>query len=148
MVKKVDELAPDHIGWRLWNASKQWETRFAAAMIDAGFSWYGDARAGVIPYISASGTRQVDIVNRMQISKQAVHQSLSELEMDGVIRRVPDPDDGRGRIVQFTERGVAARKAALKIKEALENDLRAELGEVQFDALYASLGAFLPKEDR
>jgi len=146
MVKQIDELTPDHIGIRLWEASKLWETQFTAGMIAAGYPWFGEAKASVLPYISPQGTKQVEIVRRMQISKQAVQQLILELEAEGIITRLPDPDDGRGRIVAHTEAGITMRRAAVQVKAEVENSLRAKLGDTQFSTLFEALGAIVQAE--
>jgi DNA-binding MarR family transcriptional regulator len=38
-------------------------------------------------------------------SSGAVTNRLRHMESDGLIRRVPDPDDGRGLLVELTEKG-------------------------------------------
>ncbi|WP_130409632.1 MarR family winged helix-turn-helix transcriptional regulator [Thalassococcus sp. S3] len=139
MVKEIDDLRPDHIGWHLWEAAAQWKMRFSAGMIAAGHDWYGEARSGVIPYVDLNGTRQADIVQRMGLSKQAVQQLIVDLEQVGILHRVPDPADGRGKIVCFTEVGLAAQRDAAQVKREVENEMRRKLGAEAFDTLYALL---------
>ncbi len=139
MVKKVDYIAIDHIGWRLWDAAAVWKDRFAAEMVAAGHDWYAEARSSVMPYVSVNGTRQADIVARMGLSKQAVQQLIVDLERSGILRRDPDPDDGRGKIVRFTQRGLAAQQDGQKAKRKVEAEIREKLGDRAFDDLMATL---------
>ena len=139
MVKKVDEFRPDHVGWRLWDAAAVWKEKFAAEMVAMGHDWYREARSSVVPYVSPKGTRQADIVERMGLSKQAVQQLIVDLERSGILRREPDPSDGRGKIVRFTEKGLAAQADSLKAKRKVEAEVRSELGAEEFDRLMASL---------
>lgn len=136
MVKKIDDLSIDHIGWRLWDAATIWKDRFAAEMIAAGHDWYAEARSSVVPYIAANGTRQSDIVARMGLSKQAVQQLIVDLERAGIVRRESDPQDGRGRIVRFTEKGLAAVSDSAGAKRRVEAEMRARLGDTEFQQLY------------
>lgn len=46
--------------------------------------------------------RLVDIAERTGMSKQALGQIASEIEQLGYIKRVPDPEDGRAKNLQFT----------------------------------------------
>lgn len=135
MVKKVDEFRPDHIGWRLWDAAAVWKEKFAEQMVAAGHGWYAEARSSVVPYVGLDGTRQADIVARMGLSKQAVQQLIVDLERSGILRRDPDPDDGRGKIVRFTERGLAAQRDSQKAKRVVEAEIRARLGDREFESL-------------
>lgn len=135
MVKKVDEFRPDHVGWRLWDAAAAWKEKFAAHMVAAGHDWYAEARSSVMPYVSIQGTRQVDIVERMGLSKQAVQQLIVDLETSGILRRDPDPNDGRGKIVRFTELGLQAQRDSLNAKKAVETEIKTRLGDHEFDHL-------------
>lgn len=142
MVKKLDECAsmwPDHIGWRLWEASRAWQREFVAEMRAAGHLWFTDARATLLGHIGRRGTRQADLIGRMGITKQAVQQLVDGLEVEGILMRVPDPEDRRGRIVTHTEKGRAALRDADRIKARIEERYRRLLGEERFDALRDAL---------
>ena len=135
MVKEVDDLRPDHIGWRLWDAATVWKEKFAAEMVAAGHDWYMEARSSVMPYVGPKGTRQSDIVDRMGLSKQAVQQLIADLERSGILRRDPDPEDGRGKIVRLTEKGLAFDRDSQRAKRKVEAEIKAKLGDDAFDVL-------------
>ena len=139
MVKKVDDFAPDHIGWRLWDAAAVWKLAFEKEMIAAGHDWYAEARSSIVPYVSPGGTRQSEIVARMGLSKQAVQQLIKDLEAAGIVRREADPDDARGRIVKFTEAGLQANRDSIEAKRVVEARMRARLGDAEFERLYEIL---------
>ncbi len=115
-------------------------------MIRAGHDWYGEARSSVVPYIRQEGTRQSEIVAKMGLSKQAVQQLIADLENAGIVCREPDPDDGRGKIVKFTEEGLAAQRDAVRVKRDVEADYRRLLGQQDFEKLYALLKKLAPDE--
>lgn len=137
----------EHIGWRLWNAAGLWKSRFAEAMIAAGHDWYAEARSSVIPYIGPKGTRQSVLVRRMGLTKQAVQQLVDDLEREGIVQRVPDPKDGRARIIRFTEKGQQAQRDAQAVKRRIEDQFRRELGDADFDHLYRLLCKLAPDQD-
>ena len=139
MVKQVDEFAPDHIGWRLWDAAATWKLAFEKEMIAAGHDWYAEARSSIVPYVSPNGTRQSDIVARMGLSKQAVQQLIKDLEDAGIVRLEADPNDARGRIVLFTEAGLKANRDSITAKRVVEAKMRAQLGDAEFEQLYELL---------
>ena len=142
MVKHLDEKKlPDHIGWRLWQASRAWQAEFSAAMRTAGHRWFSEARAGLIGHIPRRGLRQSQLIQRAGISKQAVQQLVDGLEEEGVLQRLPDPDDRRGKIVSFTDKGLAALSDGDRIKLDIERDYRHRLGGPRFDALMEALRA-------
>ena len=139
MVKKIDEFRIDHIGWRLWDAAMVWKEKFASEMVSMGHDWYREARSSIIPYIRQDGTRQTELVERMGLSKQAVQQLIVDLEKSGIVHRIPDPSDGRGKIVMFTEKGLAAQRDSNKAKKKVEAELKSKLGTEDFDQLVAAL---------
>lgn len=126
---------PDHLGWRLWLASRQWQARFVAAMREAGHDWFTDARANLLAHVARAGTPQSVLISRMGISKQAVQQLVDGLVAEGVLERLPDPADSRSRIVRYTEAGAAAIRDADRIKRQIEDEYRARLGDQRFDML-------------
>ncbi len=139
MVKKIDDSRIDHVGWRLWDAAANWKEKFAAEMVALGHEWYAEARSSVMPYVGLKGTRQSDIVARMGLSKQAVQQLILDLENSGILRREPDPNDGRGKIVCFTEKGLAAQRDSQKAKRKVEAEIKALLGDKEFERLVSTL---------
>lgn len=145
MVKQLDEnevaTLPDHVGWRLWQASRAWQAEFAAAMRVAGHVWFSEGRAGLLGCIPPRGIRQSALIERMGISKQAVQQLLDGLETEGVIERASDPQDKRGKLVHYTGRGFAALRDGDRIKRDIEQSYRKRLGEGKFTALMEALRA-------
>lgn len=126
---------PDHIGWTLWQAAQVWRGEFTAAMVAAGYGWFGQARATLMAHIGPSGIRQGDLVDRARLTKQAVQQFLDELERDGILVRIPDKTDARARRVVLTEAGLAAMRDADRIKAEIEGRWRTKLGSAAFDQL-------------
>ena len=144
MVKELDENPGDlidHMGWRIWLASRNWQKEFVAGMRAAGHDWFTDARATLLAYIARRGTPQARIIDRMSISKQAVQQLIDGLEAEGIVRRLADPEDRRGRIVCYTDKGLAALRDADAIKRRIEERYAQLLGPDRFKALQDALVA-------
>ncbi len=143
MVKKIDEFEfpplTDHVGWRLWRASQQWLSRFQGEMVAAGHPCFAEARGQLIPHIDREGTRQSDLVLRVGLSKQAVQQLVAGLEADGLVERLPDPDDARGKVVAFTAAGAKLLNQAHEVKKRIERDYRTQLGAEGFAQLLQAL---------
>ncbi|MEI9410633.1 MarR family winged helix-turn-helix transcriptional regulator [Mesorhizobium salmacidum] len=142
MVKQLDEkteASPDHVGWRLWQAGRAWQVEFAAAMRSAGHAWFSEARAGLLGHIPRNGTRQSALIERAATSKQAVQQLLDGLEAEGVLERLPDPRDGRGKLVCYTRKGLDALRDGDRIKLQIERGYIDRIGEQRFAALMDAL---------
>jgi DNA-binding MarR family transcriptional regulator len=136
----LDDKYPDHIGWLLWRASQDWNAEFVDRMQAAGHAWFTAARSTLMGYVAPGGTKQGLLVERIGISKQAVQQLVDGLEEEGILERVADPDDKRGRIVRLTDQGRAAMKDANRIKLDIEAGYRARMGDVEFARLAELLG--------
>ncbi len=134
----------DHIGWRLWHAAMVWKARYTEEMVKAGHGWYAEARSNIIPHIAADGTKQSEIVREMGLTKQAVQQLVDDLELEGVVTRVPDPNDRRGKLVMFTEKGRRAQRDAVLVKRKVESEFRKKLGHEDFGRLFRLLHDLAP----
>lgn len=143
MVKELDESKdlPEHVGWLLWQANRAWLQDFVGAMHAAGYGWFSDARATLMGHIPRGGIRQSALIERVGTSKQAVQQVLDGLEAEGVIARVPDPDDRRGRLVRYTDRGRAALRDADRVKAEIERRYAQRIGPDRMAALAEALRA-------
>lgn len=93
------------------------------------------SHTALFPHIDLEGTRPSEIARRMGISKQAVGQLIKELEAMQAVVRVPDPSDGRARLVKFNDapgRGLLDGIAVLmafeaELTEAIGDDLMGDL---------------------
>ncbi len=97
-----------------------------------GFTELTHAHHVVWRYEGAHGRRPTEIAVASGLSKQAVNDLLGQLEGWGYLVRVRDPEDGRGRIVHFTERGHAARRAMREASAAIEDEWRTAIGEPEW----------------
>ena len=102
------------------------------------------AHTTLFPHIDLDGTRLTEIAQRMGLSKQAVGQLVTELESMEVLERVPDPTDGRAKLVRFARRdGRMVLFDGLALLDEFERELVEELGGECIDTLHEHLGALL-----
>ncbi len=71
------------------------------------------------------------MVEASGMTKQAFGEHVASLELHGYVVRVPDPADGRAKLVVPTQRGLAARTEARRIFAELEGEWAALVGEEQ-----------------
>lgn len=105
-----------------------------------------EIRAGhtaVLPHIDLEGTRITEIARRMNVTKQAVNQLVGDLERMGMVRRLPDPTDGRAKLVRFTARGRRQLLQGLSMLGELEDELAAALGTTRLRRLRMDLAAIV-----
>jgi DNA-binding MarR family transcriptional regulator len=83
----------------------------------------------LVPYLSTTGIRPTSLAALVDTSKQAVGQSLADLEARGLVEYLNDPTDGRARLVRLTRAGVATSKRGLSAIATIEQALADRLGK-------------------
>jgi DNA-binding MarR family transcriptional regulator len=91
--------------------------------------------------IDPDGTRLTDLAARANMTKQSVGEVATELERRGYIERVPDPGDGRAKIIRLTERGRDAQALGFRIIDELEQEWGERFGVERVAALREALEA-------
>jgi DNA-binding MarR family transcriptional regulator len=119
----------DNLGVLLWVPYRALEIRVHAALAEAGFADITPAQGRVFANIGREGTRLTELAARAQVSKQNASVLVDQLERAGYVRRVPDPADGRARLVQVAERGAASVPVVRATIAEVEAEWTASLGE-------------------
>ena len=73
------------------------------------------------------------------MTKQSMRQLVLDLEHQGYIKRVPDPDDRRATLVIFTGEGMRFIDDANEVKKEMEAEYLAILGLDRLEELKTSL---------
>jgi DNA-binding MarR family transcriptional regulator len=139
----VAELNP-HIGQLLRDAFRRFEEELGAALA-APREQFGvrPAHDAVLAYLDRDGTRASVLADRARLSRQAITQLTDELEERGVVVRLPDPADGRAKIIQYTPEALRIFDASRRTIAALERRWARELGPRTYAALRAGLEQLL-----
>lgn len=106
------------------------------------------AHVSLFPHIDLDGTRVTDIAARVGITKQAVVQLVNDLEALGMVERVPEPSDGRAKLVRFTEAGRQGLLDGLVLLRDVQAELTRQVGEERMQALHDGLVAVLEVMER
>lgn len=101
------------------------------------------AHTSVFPHLDHAGTRLTELARRMGISKQAVGQLVDELEQMGAVVRVPDPSDGRAKLIRFSITPGSSLLDGLAHLQSLERELGEKVGPERMTALHEGLTALL-----
>lgn len=110
----------------------------------AGFADIRPAHGKVFETIGQDGNRITDMAGRAQITKGSMVELVDHLQRGGYLQRLPDPADGRAKIVRLTPRGWdAVRVAAGAIADA-EKRWTAHVGERNMRILRRALQALPP----
>jgi DNA-binding MarR family transcriptional regulator len=105
---------------------------------------YNDIRIShgcVFGNIDPEGTRLTDLAARARMTKQSVGEVTSDLEQRGYVERVPDPSDGRAKIIRLTDRGRDAQALGVGLIDDLEQEWADRYGAERVAALREALEA-------
>ena len=99
---------------------------------------YGDLRIShlvVFQHIDPAGSRLTELAAKAQMTKPSMGYLVEYLEAAGYVERLPDPSDGRARLVHLTERGWKQIEDALDIIADMEAELAAAMRPGQLATL-------------
>jgi DNA-binding MarR family transcriptional regulator len=97
------------------------------------------SHAATLLLIDRAGSRLTDLSARAGVTRQAMMQVIDGLVRAGSARRVPDPVDGRAKLVKLTARGLRQRAEARRTLGAVEVRVRRRLGDRRYEALRSTL---------
>ena len=132
-----------NLGHLLFRCARLFNERAIQQVQAAGEARIRTAHTSLFPHIDLEGTRLVDLVERVGISKQAVGQLVQELEEMGTLVRERDPHDGRAWLVRFSQRGREQLLLGLSLLSRMEAELAVAIGGERSQRLVEDLGVLL-----
>ena len=121
--------------------------RLHAGLAAAGYAdTYPSWGTNLFHYLREGGLRLTELAERTHTTKQALRYTINQLEAAGYVERVPDPTDGRAKIIRLTERGWEGRRVADEIIASIERECVQALGEERmrhFEALMKEVSSVL-----
>lgn len=132
-------LTAPMIGARLRLAAERSHALLYARLRDAGYSDLRPAHFALFQFPGPHGVRPVELAARLGMTKQALTPLLNDLERFGYLERRPAQDDGRGRVLWLTERGLAFVGAIKEIVTGIEAEWSERLGADRFATLRETL---------
>lgn len=114
---------------------------------ESGYPALSRTKSMIMVNVSDGITRSADLARNLGISRQAIQQTLGEMEADGLLSLKPDPTDRRAKIVQFSRRGRGIGTAAFEVLSEIEQELAKRLGKRAVEelkkALFSDWGAVI-----
>lgn len=127
------------LGVLLFVANRCLEQRAQDAVEAAGITDLTPAQAKVASRIGPHGTRVSDLAAQARITKQSAAFLVEQLEANGYVERVPDPSDGRARLVRLTPKADGAIAAAGAEVERVLAEWADHLGAERLRRLHETL---------
>jgi DNA-binding MarR family transcriptional regulator len=138
MSSEID-VQPPYIGFSMrvvWQWV--WELNIEAAA-RAGYDDVNPAHVSLFRYPGLDGYRVTEIAQRMQITKQSVHELIGRLERLGYLVRDPDPTNRRARLVRLTPKGHGLQEVIRLQARDAERQIATIIGERRFRQLKEAL---------
>jgi len=82
----------------------------------------------LIPFLTPEGIRATELARQVDVTKQAVSQTLAYLEDRGLVEYAPDPTDGRARLVRMTGEGVRMARIGLAVLAEIQHEIEVRVG--------------------
>ncbi|MDT7784100.1 MAG: hypothetical protein QOF58_2519 [Pseudonocardiales bacterium] len=127
-----------NIGLLLYIPYRDLENRIMAAITGAGFE-VTLAQARLLQRIGPDGTRLTELADAAQVTKQTAGFLVDQLEKLGYVERVPDPSDGRARLVRVTEKAQGATPVAEAEIARIEAEWEQHIGKRRMTVLREAL---------
>ena len=128
-----------NVGLLLFLPYRAMELRVFAGLAAAGFAALTPAQARVFQRIAPTGSRLTDLAAQAGITKQSAGFLVEQLERGGYVERVPDPTDGRARLVRLTRRARRVVGIANAEVERVLAEWADHVGEERLQRLHETL---------
>jgi DNA-binding MarR family transcriptional regulator len=128
-----------NVGVLMFIACREMENRVFRTVTEAGYGDVTVAQARLVARISSKGTRLTTLAEAAQVTKQTAGFLVDQLEKAGYVERVPDPADGRARLVKMTEKAKAVSTIANAEAAAVEQEWEKHLGKRRMTQLREAL---------
>ncbi len=128
------DVPPPNLGVLLFLPYRHMEQRILEAVTAAGYA-ITLPQARLFQRVDPGGSRLTRLAEAAQVSKQAAKFLVDQLESADYVERVPDPSDGRARLIRATRRGEDVIAVAGTVQRDIEQEWRDHLGEPATDEL-------------
>lgn len=131
-----DASLPAAYQWRglnpgrvLDNALRRFEDRVLELMREGGHKLTRRSHINLTRHLDLGGTRITELARRAAMTNAAMTELIDQCETLQLVERVPDPADGRVRVVRFTPAGLAWLDAFGVAVAHAQREMRDEIGE-------------------
>jgi DNA-binding MarR family transcriptional regulator len=138
--------APENLAILLREPFRAMTGRLHHRLAERGHPQVRAAHGAVLQFLDDAGTRVGVLAERAGMTKQSMAELVGHLEEHGYVERVPDPADGRARLVRATKRGREVFAIARELVAEVEAELVQRMGAAKvrrLRALLEELGAAL-----
>ena len=133
-MKSVNDY-PDHIFALLDRALRTLRDDIQQRVVDHDTRGLRTSQLRIISLTPAAGLRVTELADHVGMTPQAIGEFVRDLSAVGLLEVVPDPSDGRARIVRPTAAGLAAAEQWRRDIAAMEEQWRERIGPRRWDTM-------------
>src|SRR5262245_13554980 len=115
----------------------------AVARVQASGGRLRVAHTALIPHITGTGVRLTAIAEKLGVTKQAIGPLIDDLEREGVVERIDDPEVRRAKLIRWTRKGERALVHGLGVLGELEREIAKRVGKTRLAELSDTLEAVI-----
>jgi len=127
-------------GTLLLHAFQGFERTLFERLASHGHSSVRRKHGAVLANLDPHGTRASVLARRAGMTQPAMGELIDELEAKGYVKRAPDPEDRRAKLVLPTARARARQDIVTNIVNDIESEYQALLGDATYARLRRALG--------
>jgi DNA-binding MarR family transcriptional regulator len=132
----MSAMSDADLGRKLLEAHRTVAAELADEMEARGYPDVRPGHARLFMHIDRrSGTRLTELGRRASMTKQGMMLLVDDLESRGYVRRVPDPEDARAKVVRLTAHGRRAAADCRRAVLAVEARARRAIGDRRYEVL-------------
>lgn len=140
--RRPDHWRHDNVGRLLNNAIRRFEARVLELMADAGHSETRISHVSLTRNLDRGGTRITELAQRAGMTKQGMGELVQQCVSLRLVECLPDPNDGRARLVRFTRRGISWLDAFREAVDQAEHEMLSAVGERNMKQTRAALARY------
>lgn len=131
-----------NIGRIMNEAVRVFEQRVLELMREKGFGDLGAAHVNLTRHLDEDGSRLTELADRAAMTKQSMRELVEQVERAGLVKREPDPDDGRAKIIVFTPAGRKWLEAFGESVATAEMEMADVIGDERLRGARDALGKY------
>jgi DNA-binding MarR family transcriptional regulator len=108
---------------------------FRAELEQTEFADIRPTHGCVFRFVKGGGLRLTVLAEMAGMTKQSVGEIVDDLEARGYVKRIPDPDDKRAKIICLTDRGERAQATGLALFAKVEKQWAKRFGAERIAAV-------------
>jgi DNA-binding MarR family transcriptional regulator len=139
MTEKTITEARVTLGSLLRRPYERLQAKVYAGLAVRGFPDIRPAHSSFFRYVSPLGSRVSVLAEQAQITKQSMAYLTEDLEKRGYVEILPDPSDGRAKLVRLTDKGFAVWETLVELSQGLEAECARLIGTQKIAELRAIL---------